>query len=163
MSDKKLDDVHNILSRLSNDKTAFSMLLEFERILDNVDLYAYDNWFNGELVEGPEMSRYWFTCTFMYPYTMMPDPEGALRLEKYGCKVNYREAIFKSPITISGPESYSDMKTKRVKLKKHKVWLVQITMPRLFIDEGINSSLETIQNVDVDTSDISSAYDQDVE
>lgn len=163
MSDKQLNDVHQVLSRLSGDKDAFSMLLEFERIMDNIDLYTYENWFNGELVEGPSMNRYWFTCTFMYPYKMMPDPEGGLRLEKYGCKVQYKEATFKCPISVKGRESYEDFKTKKVKLKKHKVWLVTVTMPRRFIDEGINDSLAFMQNVDVNTDDISQAYDEGLE
>lgn len=163
MGEKQTKDIHNTLSRLSSDKDAFSMLLEFERIMDNIDLYTYDNWFNGELVEGPEMNRYWFTCTFMYPYSMMPDPEGGLRLQKYGCKVHFKEGTFKSPMTVHDRNDYRDFKTKKVKLKKHKVWLVTITMPRRFIDEGINNSLSSMQNVDIKTDDISAAYDGDLE
>ena len=40
-------------------------LLDFERVLDEVDIYAFKNWDLGELVQGPEIGRYSVTCTFM--------------------------------------------------------------------------------------------------
>jgi len=161
MNTKQLKDVQGVLSRLATDKDAFSMLLEFERTLDNVELYAFDNWFNGEIVAGPQISRYWFTCVLMYPYKMMPDPEGALRLEKYGCQVSYEESVFKHPVKIKGKESYEDPYTKKAKIKKHKVWLVTIKMPRRFIDEEIDNAIAFMKDVEVDVTDIEAAYDAD--
>lgn len=160
MNSKQLSDVQSVLARLSSDKDVFSMLLEFERTLDKVDLYAYENWFSGEIVDGPHVDRYWFTCTLMFPYKMMPDPEGALRLEKYGCKVFYEEDIFKNPVKIKSRDDYSNTYSKVAKIKKHKVWLVTIKMPRRFIDEEIDSAIAFTKDVAVDTADISQAYDE---
>jgi hypothetical protein len=39
-------------------------LLDFERVLDELDLYAFRNWAIGELVAGPEISKYRVACTF---------------------------------------------------------------------------------------------------
>ena len=32
-------------------------LLDFERVLDSLDLYAFKNWEIGELVQGPTVSK----------------------------------------------------------------------------------------------------------
>ena len=49
----------NIRDLLNNTKEIFmtdsavSTLLDFERVLDELDLYAFEHWKQGELVEGP--------------------------------------------------------------------------------------------------------------
>ena len=62
-------------------------LLDFERVLDEADLYAFQNWISGELVQGPDAGRYTVKCTFMWPYKLMPDPSGAKRLASIGCNI----------------------------------------------------------------------------
>ena len=42
-------------------------LMDFERVLDEMDLYAFRNWKYGELVSGPNIGRYKVSCIFMYP------------------------------------------------------------------------------------------------
>jgi hypothetical protein len=32
-------------------------LLDFERVLDEMDLYAFKNWDRGELVQGPDIGK----------------------------------------------------------------------------------------------------------
>lgn len=44
---------------------AMATLLDFERCLDDADLYAFKNWLFGELVNGPQITRYQVSCTFM--------------------------------------------------------------------------------------------------
>ena len=54
----------NIRDLLTNTKDIFmtdsavGTLLDFERVLDELDLYAFANWKNGELVEGPVYEKY---------------------------------------------------------------------------------------------------------
>ena len=62
--------------------------------------YAYKNWQYGEVVDGPKMGRHWITVTLMYPNKLMPDPNGANRLVNYDCKVNYRKAVYVTPVKI---------------------------------------------------------------
>ena len=45
---------------------SMSTLLDFERVLDEADLYAYKNWVIGELVDGPTVGRYACKCIFMF-------------------------------------------------------------------------------------------------
>jgi hypothetical protein len=33
-------------------------LLDFERVLEELDIYGFKNWIIGELVSGPEISKY---------------------------------------------------------------------------------------------------------
>ena len=42
-------------------------LLDFERVLDESDLYAFKNWELGEIVAGPDIKRYTVRCMFLYP------------------------------------------------------------------------------------------------
>ena len=59
---------------------SLTTLLDFERVLDEVDIYAFKNWEIGELVAGPDIGKYRVTVTFMWPEKLMPDPRGAKRL-----------------------------------------------------------------------------------
>lgn len=54
------------LQTLSENQTAFKVLKDFERVLDELDVYVYKNWLEGELIEGPDVSRYSVTCKFMW-------------------------------------------------------------------------------------------------
>ena len=47
---------------------SMNTLLDFERVLDDADLYAFRNWELGELVQGPDVGRYSVSCVFMWPY-----------------------------------------------------------------------------------------------
>ena len=83
-----VDIIKNVQTLSTND-TAFKILKDFERVLDELDLYVFANWESGELLAGPDVSRYSVTCKFMWPREHMPDPEGGARLLDYGCKVVY--------------------------------------------------------------------------
>ena len=81
-------------------------LLDFERVLDELDLYTYAHWKQGELVEGPVYEKYFVKCTFMWPYKKMPDPKGAARLSEYDCDVNYKKDFFEHPIQVKTPYDF---------------------------------------------------------
>ena len=68
---------------------SMAMLLDYERVLDESNLYAYKNWILGELVSGPDIGRYTVSCTFMWPYKLMPDPKAVKRLLSLGCEVKW--------------------------------------------------------------------------
>lgn len=151
-------EIKNLLAQVSGNVTSLDMLIEFEKTLDNANLYAYKNWLSGELVNGPEISKYWFTTWWMYPHKLMPDPRGGMRLTKYGCKVKFSTDILETPVRIKGPSSYEESgdNSRAAKLKENKVWIVEIQMPRKFIDESILADLEG----DVDVSEIEDAYNE---
>ena len=94
------DDINSNLSKILDSKNTLDVLLEFENMLDSVNIYAYKNWQYGEIVDGPKMGRHWITVTLMYPNKLMPDPNGANRLVNYDCKVNYRKSLYVTPVKI---------------------------------------------------------------
>ena len=43
------------------------VLIEFDQFLDDLNVYSYKNWFEGEVVDGPNLSRHWGEISLMYP------------------------------------------------------------------------------------------------
>ena len=128
-----LDIVKNI-ENLYNSNTAFNVLKDFERVLDELDLYVYKNWEDGELAMGPKIGRHWITCAFVWDRDSMPDPMGGKRLLDYDCKVNYRKEDVIVPRKIKDPD---DMRpgTKKGKLDRKPVWVVEIQMPKSLVGD----------------------------
>jgi hypothetical protein len=157
----QVSDIKDTIESIYEGNTALEMLLEFEGILDNLHLYAFKNWINGEVVDGPHISRYWVEATLMYPEKMMPDPDGALRLTKHGCYVYFQKEDFIINVDIKSPEDLetNDRGERKPKKVKKPVWLVKIVMPRHFVDE-FNSSKIEVNGVDIDLSDVDDAYSE---
>ena len=93
------DIVTNIKNIYMTD-SALESLMDFERVIDELDLYVFENWNKGELVEGPIYEKYFVKCTFMWPYKMMPDPRGGERLLDYDCEVRYRKDVLFYPVKV---------------------------------------------------------------
>ena len=84
--------------------SAVNTLMDFERVIDELNVYAFANWKSGELVDGPKYERYFVSCTFMWPYKKMPDPRGGERLLDYDCTVTYRKDVLEYPIKVKSPD-----------------------------------------------------------
>lgn len=147
-----LDSIKQTLVGISTGDTILDTLLEFERTLDNAEIFAYKNWILGELVEGPKISRYWYKTVWMYPYNMMPDPDAGLRLTKLGAKVNFRKGVFKRPVKVKGPEDWVDPQSKRAKMIDSEIWLVTIDLPLKYINRGLQDLDDIIQKDIEDTN-----------
>jgi hypothetical protein len=135
--------------------------LDFERVLDELDLYAFRNWQNGELVAGPEVGRYRVTATFMLPERLMPDPRGGRRLLPFDCEVKYRRIMMKIPIRINDPSDYRPG-TKKARIIERPVWLVEISMPKALMSDIRTGSVE-LEDEDIDLKDLDDAYEQDLD
>jgi hypothetical protein len=151
------DNIRNIY--MSNG--SLTTLLDFERVLDEVDIYAFKNWEIGELVAGPEISKYRVTCTFMWPEKLMPDPRGARRLVPFDCKIEYLKKDIKIPVKITDPSDYREG-THTAKLMTKKVWLVEITMPKSLMNDIRTGSIE-MEDEDIDLDELDQAYEQDLD
>ena len=136
-------------------------LLDFERVLDEVDIYAFKNWEIGELVAGPEVSKYRVTCTFMWPEKLMPDPRGARRLLPFDCDINYQKKMIKIPIKINDPSDYKPG-TKKAKIVEKPVWLVEIVMPKSLMNDIKTGSIE-MEDQEIDLDELDQAYEQDLD
>lgn len=140
---------------------AMSTILDFERVLDQSDLYAFKNWIIGELVQGPDVGRYSVTCVFMWPYNLMPDPRGAKRLLKIGCKVKFAKSEVKIPIQIEDYDDYVPG-TRYPKAVNKKVWFVEIEIPLELMDDIKEGSID-LADATIDLKEIEDAYDQDLD
>lgn len=153
----------NIKALLDNTKDIFmtdsavNTLLDFERVLDELDLYSFAHWKQGELVEGPAYEKYFVRCVFMWPYKKMPDPKGAKRLSEYDCEVIYKQDFFEHPIKVKTPNDFKSG-TKFPKMIKSPIWLVDIVMPRKLMQEIQRGALE-LEGGTVDMEDIEQAYE----
>ena len=99
-----IQDLIKNVENVYNSNTAFEVLKDFERVIDELDLYVYKNWEDGELVSGPKISRHWVTCAFMWPRKDMPDPMGGKRLLDYDCKVRFSKDYIIKPRKIRKPD-----------------------------------------------------------
>ncbi len=107
--------MHDVLDIIRNVQSLYAIspslgiLKDFERVMDELDIYVFKNWENGELLEGP-----------------------IDRLLDRGCKVTYKKDILFKPRPIKGPEDYRPGTTKG-KIDGHDIWVVEIKMPKELI------------------------------
>lgn len=125
-------DLKDIITNIENiygSNNSLNLLKDFERVVDELDVYVYENWIDGELAEGPNEGRYWVECTFMWEEEKMPDPKGGQRLLDYGCKVQFAESTLSKVRKIRKP---GDIRpgTRKGKIDRENIWLVKIAMPK---------------------------------
>jgi hypothetical protein len=140
---------------------SMSTLLDYERVLDEADLYAFKNWKHGELVQGPDLGRYSAKCIFMWPYKLMPDPRGAVRLHKIGCKVAFGKGEIEVPVEVKDYDDFNPG-TRYPKMHKRKVWFVEIVIPFELMNDIKEGSID-LAGQTIDLSEIEDAYDEDLD
>ena len=140
---------------------SMNTLLDFERVIDDADIYAFKNWELGELVQGPIVKRYTVQCTFMWPHKLMPDPRAIKRLLTIGCDVQYAKSEIEVPIEIENYDDYIPG-TRYPKSKKRKIWYVSITIPKHLMDEIKEGSIDLAEQT-IDLEDIDDAYDESLD
>lgn len=128
-----IDIIKNIQT-LSESNSAFKVLKDFERVLDELDVYVFEQWQDGEFIHGPDVDRYSVKCKFMWPRDTPPDPQGGKRLVDYGCKVVYLKENILMPRKIKDPSDFRPG-TRKGKIDAYPVWIVEITMPKKLMQD----------------------------
>lgn len=152
-----IKDIIENIKTISLTDSAINSLLDFERVIDELDVYAFANWKRGELVKGPVYEKYFITCTFMWPYKLMPDPRAGERLLDYGCEVRYKKDHLQFPIKVKDPDDFKPG-TKVAKQARVPVWLVEVVMPKQLMQEINQGSLE-LESGTIDVEDIEQSYE----
>jgi hypothetical protein len=144
MGDNMADikDIITNIEQIYGSNNSLNLLKDFERVIDELDIYVYDNWIDGELVAGPKESRYFVECTFMWPNDKMPEPIGGQKLLDYGCKVQYAETTLNKVRKIRKPEDIRPG-TRKGKIDIEDIWLVKIIMPKKLMAD-INRGYKTL-------------------
>ena len=140
---------------------SMATLLDYERVLDEADLYAYRNWEIGELVSGPNVRRYDVNCIFMYPHKLMPDPRACKRLTSIGCKIKFKKTHIKVPVEVLDYEDFVPG-TRYPKMAKRHIWLVYIEMPKELMDEIREGSIDLADQT-IDLEELSDSYEDDLD
>lgn len=157
------------IKMISETNTLLDMLLEFEKTLDNLNLYAYKNWQKGEILEGPDLDRHYVIVKLMYKYADMPDPAGAKRLMKQGCLVKYDKDTLITPVKV---QTFDDVETDiradgsvhhKAKTKSQPVWIVEVKMPRKYVDEFSTEVVQADTDSYVDTESLNQESAQNAE
>jgi hypothetical protein len=143
-----LDIIKNIQNLYENN-SSLAVLKDFERVLDELDLYVYKNWEDGELAYGPKVDRHWITVGFMWPRDKMPDPTGGKRLTELGCKVQYQKSVMIEPRNI---KSEKDIRpgTKKGKLDRHPIWIVEMQMPKKLAFDMYKGYMDKLKNENIE-------------
>lgn len=160
---------NDLLKKLNDSTSLTDVLIQMEDFLDSLDLYVFKNWIKGELVEGPDVKRYWVSIKLRYDYEDMPDPAGGMRLLKHGAKVKFQQTTEKvmapkdkeqanadaivSPRGTTNPEQ---------EVTEKKSWLVDVMIPRRFIEELDDGDLDNHSD-EVDSEAVSDARDEDID
>ena len=157
------NSAQDAVNRISDSEDLTDILIDIENYLDSNNLYVYKNWIQGEVVAGPFTKPYWIKITLKYPYAQMPDPEGGLRLLQHGTKINFCLAEEEVPVKVKSESDYQPG-TKKPKMKKEKIWLIDMLIPRKFVrnlDKEVIDQYE--EEVDTDTVDDAEAEGIDAE
>ncbi len=153
-------DIVKTHKKIYMSETSLKTLIDFERVLDELDMYAFRNWKSGELVEGPVVKKHWVEATFMWPHTRMPDPQGAKRLLQHNAIIEYKKDHLQTTVKV---ENYIDFVpgTKMPKMRRDPVWLVNIKLPAEVIKDYQQGHVE-LEGQEIDLSDIDKAYENDL-
>jgi hypothetical protein len=157
----------NIADALNNVKdiymsdSALTTIMDFERVIDELDVYAFANWKLGELVAGPEYEKYFVTCTFMWPYKKMPDPRGGEQLLNYNCEILYKKDMLEYPVKPKSPDDFRPG-TKLAKTTQVPIWLVTVTIPKKLMSDIQQGSIE-LENEKLDINNLEQAYEEGVD
>ncbi len=153
------DEIVNNIKGIYTSDGSMATLLDFERVLDEADIYAFKNWKYGELVDGPVVHRYTVTCTFMWPMSLLPDPRGIKRLIPMKCKIRWKKTKINIPVKIKTPDDFFEG-NHYPKLVEQPIWLFSITMPKKLLSDIREGSVD-IADQNIDLADLDDAYEKD--
>jgi len=152
--------IDNIKGIFTSD-ASMATLLDFERVLDEADMYAYKHWDLGELVAGPEIKKYTVACTFMYPEKRMPDPRAGKRLIAVGCNIKFKKTTIKVAVKVDSPDDFRPG-THFPKSVERSVWLVRIEIPKELMSDIREGSID-LAGQTIDLADLDDAYENDLD
>jgi hypothetical protein len=143
------------LEKIQESQHLLDVLLQMEDVLDSLDLYVFENWYNGEIIDGPNIKRYWLDFTLKYAWDKQPDDKAAYRLMKHGIRVSFDKMRYSKG--KEEPEIVEDEDD------EEKVFLaVKISIPRMLCVQIADEELD-FYDEEIDAEDVSDAKDSDIE
>ena len=117
--------LNDSIKKISETNSLLDMLCEFEKVIDDADVYAYKNWDKGEILPDRFIRHFVCNVKLLYKGKEMSDPEGAKRLLALEClnKHNKDTLLFRKVKTFDdvdvdirpdGSQRYKKQKQSRV-------------------------------------------------
>ena len=119
------DSVNNHF-KVHRSASLLDVLIEFDKFLDDLNVYSYENWLDGEIVDGHQLD---IGEALMFPWENDP---GGERLLGKKCKVYYKEDYYLEPREVKTPDDY-EQGTRKPKADKIPVWVVKIKLPKKYV------------------------------
>lgn len=142
------------VQRLFDDSSLLDILLGVEEYFDNADLYVFSNWIDGEIVEGPVVSKYWVEVTLKYDMDKMPDPRGAYLFENQGTKIMVRQDVERVIPKYAKDMDDLDIESGKVKEEKVPVILIKFVIPRRLVDAASVEEYKLLDDDMEETGDV---------
>lgn len=142
------------VQRLFDDSSLLDILLGVEEYFDNADLYVFSNWIDGEIVEGPVVSKYWVEVTLKYDMDKMPDPRGAYLFENQGTKIMVRQDVERVIPKYAKDMDDLDIESGKVKEEKVPVILIKFVIPRRLVDVASVEEYKLLDDDMEETGDV---------
>lgn len=158
------DAIYKNLDTIHRSPNVIDTLVEIDRVFDRMDVYAYENWIKGEIVDGPFVERHWVELTLMYPRKLMPNPDAAMRLIKNGCEVKFGKDKFETFAKVKGPDDIIVTKDgdRIPRIESKVIWLVNIRIPKQLLN--VSEDIQDIDDIDdIDFDSVESAYDEELD
>ena len=170
-SSKRIRVYDSILSesertfRELNSRNMQATLIQIEDFFDSNNLYAFNNWFEGLVWDGPNVDRYWIELTLQYPFELMPEPRAMLRFGEMGVTYDFEQTTVKVPIKVKNPNDLDPM-TRKPKEEEKKIWLVTLRIPRHLIEDPMpdeTQEVDTVQNIEASKEEGIESTESDAE
>lgn len=167
-----MQNPQSTIQQLYDNQGMLDILIAIEKYFEDNDLYAYKDIQSGEIVEGPNIEKYWVEIVLKYYRENFPDPAAFKILERHGTKVKVKGDYEIRP--IEHPRSRRDMEqvpaqngtVSMPKEERVPVLLVRVQIPRSVInpesfDEYKLSIAELNKSQIQDVSEFESDVEQD--
>jgi hypothetical protein len=157
----KINDIIDNLGVVRENGNSLGILMDFERVLDQLDIYTYKNWYLGELVDGPKSNRYFVTASFMWPDNLPPDARALKKLKNFG--ILHKVKLDEFHYTLR-PKSYEDFESGSFmpKTTQRPVWVVELKIPKDLMQQ-IETGYAEIEGQQIDLQDLDSAYEDNLD
>lgn len=152
--DQVLNEAERTFREL-NSRNMQATLIQIEDFFDSNNLYAFNNWFEGLIWDGPDVTKHWVEITLQYPYELMPEPRAMLRFGEMGVKYEFEQIAVSVPIKVENPSDLDPM-TRKPKEEEKEIWLIKLTIPRHLIEDPMpdeTQEIDTVQNMEASASE----------
>lgn len=127
--------IYNNTKTVNEHNGMLDMAMEVAAFLDQIGAFAFKNWIDGEVIDGPKRDKFFIKIKLMFPTNVIPDPSVIERLENLKCKTELKKDIYRRVIHVR--ERDTDQMNNRngfeKRLVEHNVWVLTLMIPERYL------------------------------